>query len=136
MLGLLFTWWLVVAAAPPVQPGPVPDGVTAGSRDELARLPGQRVRVLDGEPASAGGARIHHYVIEDIAGEGKPWIGRVRAHGERLALETRDGLVLPLAGPLARKRIAGPGYKVWVIGELRGRPAELFARRMGVLAPP
>ena len=144
MLETLFAWflatWLVPAAAP-APPALVSDGETIGSEDELARLPGQRVTVLGPEPASDDAVLVH-YRIDDIAAEGKPWIGRVRVDGERLALETRGGLVLPLAGPLARKRIAGPGYKLWVIGDLSantdaaGRPAALFARRMGVLAPP
>lgn len=89
---------------------------------ELSRLEGQRVSVgADG------------YVIEDIAGEGRPWVGVVVAEGTQLWLDTGETR-LQLTGPLAQPRIAGPAYKVWVIGDRRG--SRLEARRLGVLAPP
>ena len=51
-----------------------------------------------------------------------------------LFLRRTDGSAVELAGPLAVPRIAGPGYKVWVLGRLaRGA---LVVRRLGVLAPP
>ncbi len=90
--------------------------------DELSRLEGQAVRI------TATG-----YAIDDIAGEGPPRVGVIERRGEVLVLMTSDGQ-WRLAGPLAVPRIAGPGYKVWVIGELDG--TTLRARRLGVLAPP
>ncbi len=74
------------------------------------------------------------YAIDDIAGEGKPWVGTVERIGTQLWLRTERGDSFRLAGPLARRRIAGPRYKVWVIGEVRGDA--LLARRLGVLRPP
>ena len=85
---------------------------------EIARLVGQDVAVTgDG------------YVIRDIAGEGPPRLGVVERRGAELWL---DGLRLD--GPLAHPRIAGPGYKVWVLGE--EKDGVLRARRLGVLAAP
>lgn len=94
--------------------------------DEVSRLEGQRVTVAD-DGAS--------YAIDDIAGEGAPLVGRVERRGETLALVTDSGHAYELTGPLAVPRIAGPGYKVWVIGDIDAT-GHLAARRLGVLAVP
>jgi hypothetical protein len=86
--------------------------------DELSRLEGHRVI------ETAGG-----YEIIDVAGEGAPIVGVVEKRD--------DGPWLAgyrLIGPLARPRIAGPGYKVWALGDVAGDT--LRVRRLGVLAPP
>jgi len=93
---------------------------------ELARLEGHRVEL------SAGGAP---YRIVDVAGEGPPEVGIVERRGRDLWLRPFRGPARRLAGPLAVPRIAGPGYKVWVIGR-PGPDGSLVARRLGVLAPP
>ena len=92
---------------------------------ELARLAGHRVAVApDGQS----------YRILDVAGEGAPEVGVIERRGRSLVLVRSDRSAVPLAGPLAVPRIAGPGYKVWVLGRIeRGA---LHARRLGVLAPP
>lgn len=92
---------------------------------ELARLAGHRVAVA---------ADGRSYRILDVAGEGAPEIGVVERRGAALFLRRADGSRLRLAGPLAVPRIAGPGYKVWVLG--RVERGALVARRLGVLAPP
>ncbi len=89
---------------------------------EGTRLGGQHVRVC----ADA-------YVIDDVAGEGAPRVGRVERRGAELWLVT-DELAVRLVGALATPRIAGPGYKVWVLGERSGD--SLRATRIGVLALP
>lgn len=106
-------------------PSPPPADAIA----EIDRLEGHRVAIA---PDGTG------YEIESVAGEGKPVVGVVERRGEHLMLVSREGEVYRLAGVLARPRIAGPGYKVWVLGELRGQaPARtLVARRLGILAPP
>ena len=86
--------------------------------DELARLEGHRVATV-----KSG------YVIEDVAGEGKPIVGVVEKRGSTLYLEGHR-----LTGPLARPRIAGPGYKVWALGTIAGDTLRL--RRIGILARP
>jgi hypothetical protein len=92
---------------------------------ELARLAGHRVAI------SPDGAS---YRILDVAGEGAPEVGVIERRGRALFLRRTDGSAVELAGPLAVPRIAGPGYKVWVLGRLaRGA---LVVRRLGVLAPP
>ncbi len=95
----------------------------------LARLRGQRARVVD-----------NHLVIDDIAGEGRPWIGVVERRGLALWLVGAQ-FAAELVGPLARPRLAGPGYTVWVTGALRigdraGSDVRLVVRRLGVLVPP
>lgn len=96
--------------------------VPASLAAEVARLEGHQVEVTD-----AG------YRILDVAGEGPPRVGVVERRGDALWLRDDAG-AWRLVGPLAVPRIAGPGYKVWVIGETAGDT--LRARRLGVLAPP
>jgi hypothetical protein len=96
-----------------------------GCEAELSRLAGHRV-----EAAPTPG----RYVLAEVAGEGRPELGTVDRDGDALWLRTDDGRRLRLAGPLARPRIAGPGYRAWVLGE--ERDGVLWARRLGVLAPP
>ena len=93
---------------------------------ELARLDGHRVVVAPDRLS---------YRIVDIAGEGPPLVGVVERRGEALWLRGEDGGAVRLDGPLAVPRIAGPGYKVWVVGA-RSPAGALIARRIGVLAPP
>ena len=90
---------------------------------EVSRLEGQTVRVENGS-----------YEILDIAGEGPPRVGCVHKDGNELVL-VGSGFRLPLRGPLAVPRIAGPRYKVWVIGTVTAHGA-LVARRLGILAGP
>ena len=96
---------------------------------ELRRLVGQSVDV---RPAG-------DYVITDVAGEGRPVVGIVERRGRELWLEPTDAdagaPALRLSGVLAKPRIAGPGYKVWVIGSI-DQDGSLRARRLGVLAHP
>ncbi|MBT8492032.1 MAG: hypothetical protein KJO07_03140 [Deltaproteobacteria bacterium] len=94
-----------------------------GVEDELDRLEGHQVeRRADGS-----------YRILDIAGRGAPLVGVVEMRGKALLLRTGDR-AYRLRGPLAHPRMAGPGYKIWVIGKVRG--PDLIAERLGVLAPP
>ena len=92
--------------------------------DELGRLIGQEVEVSKD---------TSEYQITDIAGEGKPLVGCVLRQGEHLYLQQAD-LNLRLEGELAVPRLAGPGYKVWIIGTRQGD--SLLAKRLGILAPP
>jgi hypothetical protein len=119
----------VVTAAPAAKPAAATQPAArlslssaAAANAALARLPGQR--------AHTDGAEL---VIEDIAGLGPPWVGAVTRRGDTLWL-VGDGVDLALEGPLARPRIAGPGYLIWVIGARRGD--RLRAHRLGVLARP
>lgn len=127
-------------AGPPAPPAPVtPAPLSAASLAVtpaeapviLARLVGQRARVVAGR-----------LVIDDIAGEGRPWVGVIERHGAELWLRTDDG-PLRLAGPLARPRVAGPGYRAWAIGAVTaaapappGTPPTMRLRRLGILARP
>jgi hypothetical protein len=96
-----------------------------GSIDaELSRLEGHTVSIS---------ADRSSYQIVDVAGEGRPMVGIVERRGRALVLRTRDQL-LELRGPLAVPRIAGPGYKVWVLGEVREGAVDV--RRIGILRPP
>lgn len=109
--------------APTTEPTPA-----ARYREQVERLVGHRVRV------AADGSGV---VIEDAAGEGPPLVGVVERRGASLWLVTADA-AYRLLGPLAKPRIAGPDYRVWVHGQ-RGHHAgvpTLRARRLGVLAPP
>lgn len=127
-------------AEPPVAPrraSPTPAPLEAAScavaADEgeamLDRLRGHQARLIAGR-----------LVIDDIAGDGRPWVGTVERRGDRLWLRTDGGARL-LAGALARPRIAGPGYRVWVVGAriadaAGGDEGALLVRRLGVLARP
>jgi hypothetical protein len=116
-------------AAPP--PGVIAaparvDKARADVAAELSRLDGHRVSL------EASGA---DYRIVDVAGEGAPLVGVVERRGAALWLRPVRGPARRLAGPLAVPRIAGPGYKVWVVGRA-GADGSLVARRLGVLAPP
>ena len=84
------------------------------------RLAGWNIRVGDGV-----------LLIDDIDGDGRPFVGQVERRGTDLWLVTAIG-ALRLDGPLARPRIAGPGYRVWVVGHRDG--ATLRAWRIGVIA--
>jgi len=79
------------------------------------------------------------YVITDVAGEGRPLVGIVERRGRALWLVPTDAdagtNAVRLSGALAHPRIAGPGYKVWVVGPLE-QDGSLRARRLGVLARP
>ena len=85
---------------------------------EVSRLAGQEIaETPDG------------YEILDVAGEGKPLVGVVERRGEELWLT--GAVTVKLVGPLAHPRVAGPGYKVWVLGVRDGDGYR--ARRIGVL---
>lgn len=88
----------------------------------LSRLQGHTARIVGDD-----------VVIDDVAGEGKPLVGVVERRGGALWLVGAEGAV-ELRGPLARPRIAGPGYRVWALGARTGNV--LVARRIGILAPP
>jgi len=87
------------------------------------RLRGHDFAIVDGS-----------LVIRDIAGEGAPHIGVVARDGDDLVLDAADGRWI-LTGPLARPRIAGPGYTVWVTGTPVG-DGTYRVRRLGVLRRP
>jgi hypothetical protein len=89
-----------------------------------ARLAGQRVEVA---------ADHRSIAILDIAGEGPPRVGVVEREGAALVLVTAEGR-LRMVGPLARPRIAGPGYTVWVIGPVVD--GAIQAHRLGILRRP
>lgn len=110
----LVVWLLALAPA-----------ITAPLADELSRLEGHTVTV------AADGAS---YTIDDVAGEGAPHVGVVERRGDALWLTAATGEALRLTGPLAIPRIAGPGYRVWVLGQVDGDT--LAAQRLGILAPP
>jgi hypothetical protein len=115
-----------VAEPAPVEPAPVEAAIVLAPPAELpaiaARLAGQRFRTGDGV-----------IVVDDVAGLGRPWTGVVERRDDALVLVTALGPYV-LAGPLARPRIAGPGYTVWVVGERSG--GTLAAARIGVLRKP
>lgn len=102
---------------------------------------------VEPDEADAIAARLAGHTIEiapdrrairivDIAGAGAPRVGVIERTGGDLVLVTAEGR-WRLAGPLARPRIAGPGYTVWVIGTLdAGNVATLTARRLGILRRP
>lgn len=97
---------------------------------EIARLAGHSVALAPDHSA---------YVIVDVAGEGRPLVGVVERRGVELWLAPTDAdlgrLDMRLTGPLAVPRIAGPGYKVWVLGRM-DRGGALRVKRLGVLARP
>lgn len=120
-------------------PAPLEASLIIASPSALAamagRLQGQRVRRGDGV-----------LVLDDVAGQGRPWIGIVAVRCGHLWLDTAV-VALRLTGPLARMRIAGPGYLVWAVGRRRpqgDRAAsadpphtnDFELTRLGVLARP
>ena len=123
MLGGLSTTvaglWLWLAPVADTVPVPMPAHVQM----EVERLQGHELHLEDG-----------HYQILDIAGEGAPIVGCVASSERGLEVVT-EGERLLLRGPLAVPRIAGPHYKVWVIGS-RAPGHILDARRLGILAGP
>lgn len=104
---------LVAAAVLAIDPGEA-DAIAA-------RLIGQRFTI------AADRASV---TIEDIAGDGPPTIGVVERRGDALWLGDHE-----LTGPLARPRLAGPGYTIWVIGAA-GADGSIRVRRLGVLRRP
>ncbi len=90
---------------------------------EVGRLEGHTVKIEKGT-----------YEILDIAGEGAPRVGCIHKVRNELVL-VGDGFQITLRGPLAVPRIAGPRYKVWVLGDATGNGV-LMARRLGILAGP
>jgi len=121
---------IAVIAAPAIARADAPTSAAVLAIDPdqaeaiAARLRGQRFAIAADRRAIA---------IDDIAGEGRPWVGVVERRGEALWLVTAVG-ALRLGGPLARPRIAGPGYAIWVVGDRAGDA--LDARRLGVLRRP
>ena len=119
---------LAIAGPAVAEPAPAAEATLAVAPDELPdlldRLRGQRVAVA---------ADHRSLVIDDIAGEGRPWVGVVERRGEALWLVTATD-ALRLSGALARPRIAGPGYTVWATGPRDGEVLAL--RRIGVLRRP
>ncbi|MCB9572138.1 MAG: hypothetical protein H6709_08605 [Kofleriaceae bacterium] len=111
-------------------PGPARVALAPGEQAAItARLVGQRYHVDD------DGRTLW---IDDVAGDGPPRVGIVRRDGAALVLQT-EAETVPLVGPLARPRIAGPGYTVWVIGDIMPRATggrALQIRRLGVLRRP
>ena len=86
-----------------------------------ARLVGQRFTVA---------ADHRSITIEDIAGLGPPEVGVVERRGDDLYLGAHK-----LTGPLARPRLAGPGYTIWVIGA-PAADGSIRVDRLGVLRRP
>jgi hypothetical protein len=97
---------------------------------EVARLPGQTVEVADDRD---------RYVIVDVAREGRPLVGIVERRGAELWIVPVDQdagrPAARLVGPLAHPRLAGPGYKVWILGAAED-DGSLRPRRLGVLRKP
>ena len=115
---------LPVATAAPIAASTIAiDAVPAPAI--LDRLTGHQVRVVAGR-----------VIIDDIAGEGRPWVGVIERRGRELWLRT-DVIALRLVGSLARPRIAGPGYLAWATGTIEDSPTPtLRLRRLGILARP
>lgn len=97
---------------------------------QLDRLQGHTVTRIESSGALTG------FRIDDVAEEGRPLVGWVRTRGDELILTATDGRTYRLLGPLARKRIAGPGYKVWVLGEIRLSAATVAASNRSEPAAP
>ena len=86
-----------------------------------SRLAGQRFTIA---------ADRTSITIEDVAGLGPPEIGVVERRGDELYLGAHK-----LTGPLARPRLAGPGYTIWVIGDV-APDGSIAIKRLGVLRRP
>ena len=97
--------------------------VAGNLQDEVDRLIGHEVTIQgDG------------YSIDRIANEAKPLVGCVHRKGSQLIFRSGSQEFL-LRGPLAIPRIAGPDYKIWIVGT-HHQDGSLTARRLGILAPP
>lgn len=121
-------WAAVVLATVLTQPPPEAARLVAPTPELgpiAARLPGS-YRLSDGV-----------LTVVDIAGDGPAWIGVVERRGDALFLRTAVG-TFKLRGNLARPRIAGPSYLVWVQGTrfTNGDDDVLMVRRLGVMAAP
>ena len=112
----------VARAEPPAADGRWPVTDPAAARAMLDRLRGHHVGRHDGA-----------LEVVDVAGAGRPWVGVVERRGDEL-WRAGEAFAGRLRGPLARPRLAGPGYLVWAIGPLTER--DLRVTRLGVLAPP
>ncbi len=107
----------------PAPPAAATLAIDPGEEAAIAeRLRGQRLARLPGAIR-----------IDDAGGEGPPWVGTVARRGGALWL-VGDGFALRLTGPLARARLAGPGYAIWATGAVTGDA--LAAHRLGVLRRP
>ena len=120
------------------EPAPIEASVIIGAPARLeamaSRLAGHRFRTGD-----------HVLLLEDVAGAGRPWVGTVASRCGALWLDTAVRS-FRLTGPLARLRIAGPGYLVWATGSIESSAdgsiegsiegATLELQRLGVLARP
>jgi hypothetical protein len=106
------------------------------------------IAIVTGEPAEidAIAARLEGATLDvaadhrsltivDVAGEGAPEVGVVVRDGKDLVLVTAERRLV-LRGPLARPRIAGPGYTVWVTGAISPDGASITAHRLGILRRP
>jgi hypothetical protein len=111
-----------VAADPAVPDGRWHVGDPGRARAMLDRLLGHHVGWRDGV-----------LMIDDVAGEGRPWIGVVERRRDGLWLRGQ-AFAWRLRGSLARPRLMGPGYLMWATGAVDGDDLQLH--RIGVLAPP
>ncbi len=120
--GVLLLGLARIAAADPATVAVDPSEADAVA----ARLAGQRFTIATDHRSIA---------IDDIAGLGPPRVGVVERRGDDAWLVPPSGPALRVTGPLARPRIAGAGYTVWVIGAVAD-DGSLAARRLGVLRRP
>jgi hypothetical protein len=105
---------------------PVALSIDPAEADAIAaRLAGQRFAIA---------ADRRSVRIDDVAGDGPPVIGVVERRGDASYLVRGDGPALRITGPLARPRIAGPGYTVWISGAVA--EGTIAAKRLGVLRRP
>jgi hypothetical protein len=129
-------WLLILVLVPAIahadMPAPEDEWVRMGSitveSDEdsaalMSRLRGHEVRMDPGR-----------LWIVSIANEGSPWVGTVERRGRALWLVTEESVAIELIGPLARPRLAGPGYTIWALGTFDGS-TRLRVSRLGVLRP-
>lgn len=112
------------------EPAPIEAALIIGEPSRLdamaSRLDGHRIRRGD-----------HVLLVEDVAGAGRPWVGVVASRCGALWLDTAVHS-FRLTGPLARPRVAGPGYLVWAVGSTSRRSGShsFELQRLGVLARP